>query len=70
MYAADRKMLLILTERKSRLTIVSKLKTHSARGVAKVTAELLSTTGRRVYTITNDNGGEFRFKDKEGYDVY
>ena len=70
MYIKDRKTLLILTERKTRYTLISKLETHQAKEVAAKTTHLLESTGRKVFTVTNDNGGEFRFKDKEPYDVY
>ncbi len=70
MYAKYRKTILVLTERKSRYTKLSKLKTHKASEVAKKTYELLKATGKRVYTITNDNGGEFRWKHKEKYKVF
>lgn len=70
MYVKDRKTLLVLTERKSRFTIVSKLQTHNAREVAQITRKLLQDTGKKTYSVTNDNGGEFRFKEKEPYNVY
>lgn len=70
MYVKDRKTILVLTERKTRYTLLSKLSTHNAKEVAKITTTLLTSTGHKVYTVTNDNGGEFRFKEKEPYDVY
>lgn len=70
MYVKDRKTLLVLTERKTRYTIITPLQTHNAKEVASKTTELLKGTGRKVYTITNDNGGEFRSKEKEPYSVF
>lgn len=70
MYVKGRKTLLVLTERKTRYTIISKLQTHNAKEVARITRELLDGTGKKTYSVTNDNGGEFRFKEKEPYDVY
>lgn len=70
MYVRDRKTLLVLTERKTRFTLIAKLQTHNAKEVAKVTNSMLSKTGRKTYSVTNDNGGEFRFKEKEPYDVF
>jgi transposase, IS30 family len=70
MYVKDRKTILVLTERKTRFTLLSKLETHKALEVSNVTKKLLKTTGRKVHTITNDNGGEFRFKEKEPFDVF
>lgn len=70
MYVKDRKTILVLTERKTRYTLLSKLKTHNAREVASITTQLLKSTGRKVFTMTNDNGGEFRFEKPESYDVF
>lgn len=70
MYVKDRKTILVLTERKTRFTILSKLETHQAKEVAAKTSALLLGTGKKVYTVTNDNGGEFRFKEKEPYEVF
>jgi IS30 family transposase len=70
MYVKNRKTILVLTERKTRLTLLAKLETHKAKEVSSLTRKLLLKTGRKIYTVTNDNGGEFRFKEKEPYDVY
>lgn len=70
MYVKDRKTIRVLTERKTRFTLLSKLQTHQAKEVASITTKLLNETGRKVFTVTNDNGGEFRFKEKEPYSVY
>jgi len=70
MYIKDRKTLLVLTDRKSRYTLIDKLETHTAKIVADKTSKLLKQAGRKVFTITNDNGGEFRFKSPEEYKVY
>lgn len=70
MYVKDRKTILVLTERKSRFTLLSKLQTHQAKEVATITSKLLNDTGKEVFTMTNDNGGEFRFKEPESYNVF
>jgi IS30 family transposase len=70
MYIKDRKTILVLTERKTRYTLLSKLESHQAKEVAAKTTSLLLSAGRKVFTVTNDNGGEFRFKEKEPYDVF
>jgi len=70
MYVKDRKTILVLTERKTRYTLLSKLESHQAKEVAARTTSLLLETGKKVFTVTNDNGGEFRFKEKEPYDVF
>lgn len=70
MYVKDRKTILVLTERKTRYTLLAKLNTHQAREVAAKTTELLTSTRKKVFSVTNDNGGEFRFKEREPYDVF
>jgi transposase, IS30 family len=70
MYVKDRKTILVLTERKTRYTILSKLESHNANEVAAKTSCLLKETGKKIFTVTNDNGGEFRSKSKEPYNVY
>lgn len=70
MYAKDRKTVLVCTDRKSRYTKLAILKGHRADDVMAETRRLLKEAGKRVYTITNDNGGEFRSKKKEAYKVF
>lgn len=70
MYTKNRGFLLVCLERKSRLIKIAKLNTHKSEEVSIKTQELISSTKRRVYTVTNDNGGEFRWKNPIGYDCY
>lgn len=70
MYVQDRKTILVLTDRKTRFTKIAPLVTHQAKEVAIKTKELLDSTGKKVFTVTNDNGGEFRWDGKIGFDVY
>jgi IS30 family transposase len=60
MYTKNRGFLLVCLERKSRLIKIAELKTHKAEEVAVTTTKLLKKAGRRVFTVTNDNGVEFR----------
>jgi IS30 family transposase len=51
--------LVSLTERKSRLTLLSKVKQKSADLVARSVQNLLEPIASRVLTLTSDNGKEF-----------
>lgn len=70
MYTKNRGFLLVCLERKSRLIRLRALKTHKAKEVSIETNKLIQSAGRRVYTVTNDNGGEFRWKDPIGYKCF
>lgn len=59
MYGANRQQLLVLTDRKSRYTKIAKMGTGNSKDVARITKGILSTLGKKVFTITNDNGSEF-----------
>lgn len=61
MYGANRQQLLVCTDRKSRYTKIGRMKAYSVLKVNKLTNTLLKRTRRRVHTITNDNGPEFRY---------
>ena len=60
MYAANNKELLVCVERKSRFTKMSRILHPSSAFVGQLTEELLNKTKRKVLSITNDNGSEFR----------
>lgn len=70
MYTKNRGFLLVCLERKSRLIKIAELKTHRAEEVSIMTSKLIHNAGRKVYTVTNDNGGEFRWKDPLGYKCF
>jgi len=59
-YGANRKQILICTERKSRFIKLSKLNSIDSKTVGLKTEELIKALPRRVHTITNDNGTEFK----------
>jgi IS30 family transposase len=59
MYGANRKQLLVFTERKSRFTKVKKMETGKSSKVKELTQSTLTQLGKRVFTVTNDNGSEF-----------
>lgn len=70
MYGANRQQLLIFTERKSRYTKVTKMQTGKSLDVKNITLRTLEATGRRVFTLTNDNGTEFNNNASLPYKVY
>lgn len=59
MYAANKQQILVLTDRKSRLTKLVRMKSIRPTDVTRMTEEVLKSVGP-VRTITNDNGPEFR----------
>jgi IS30 family transposase len=70
MYTKNRGFLLVCLERKSRLIKIAQLHSHKAEEVAKLTEKLVTSAGRKVHTITNDNGGEFRWKNPLSYQCF
>lgn len=70
MYTKNKGFILVCLERKSRLMKITELKTHRAEEVSIMTSKLINSVGRKVYTVTNDNGGEFRWKNPLGYKCY
>lgn len=70
MYGANRKQLLVFTERKSRLTKISYMGTGKSSEVRAKTESTLKSLGRRVFTVTNDNGTEFNDSASMPYKVY
>lgn len=70
MYVKDRKTILVLTDRKTRYTKLAPLYNHHSKEVAMKTKELIKATGKKAFTVTNDNGGEFRWDGQIGLKVY
>lgn len=70
MWVKNRGLILVCTERKSRLTKLAVLRSHKAQEVAAMTEKLLRQARGPILTVTNDNGGEFRWKDPLGYKCY
>jgi len=61
-YGANRQQVLVCTDRKSRYTKISKLKRADSTTVGEQTELLINSLSRRAYSVTNDNGTEFRGK--------
>lgn len=62
MYGANRNQLLVMTDRRTRFTKIAKIGKGSSSRVNEETLRLIEQTGTRAYSITNDNGSEFRGK--------
>jgi IS30 family transposase len=60
MHTLNGKQILVCSDRKSRLTKLSLLHSRKNTDVDAVTERLLKETRRRSYTMTNDNGSDFK----------
>ena len=63
MYVAKRRQILVCVDRKSRFTKIRRSISQKVSDVTRLTNQLLKETRRKVYSITNDNGPEFRKPD-------
>ena len=70
MYGANRKQVLVCTDRKTRYTKLARIDKSTNQSIAKLTTHLLRATKRKVLTITNDNGPEFKWGPKLSAPVY
>jgi len=70
MYGANKKQLLVCTERKSRYTIIKLMPKTNSTVISKLTLKVLKSSNRPYYSITNDNGTEFRGDSIKGIPVY
>lgn len=70
MYVSNRKQLLVMLDRKSRYIKLAKMEEGTSKFVNEKTQEVLKSLGRRVYTLTNDNGTEFSHSELMPYPVY
>ncbi len=62
MHTKDGIQLLVCTDRKSRFTKIAKVETRTRDKIDILTKKIIEETGKRIFTITNDNGGDFRGK--------
>ncbi|MCB0383848.1 MAG: IS30 family transposase [Bdellovibrionales bacterium] len=69
-YGANRKQILVLADRKSRYTRLEKMESRASSDVAQLTKKILSRLGKRVYSVTNDNGTEFNDAASLPWKVY
>jgi IS30 family transposase len=67
MYGANRKQLLVCTDRKSRFTRIAKITDSRSSAIAQLTKALV---GANAKTLTNDNGPEFKYGPKLDIPIY
>lgn len=67
---AQRKLVLVCTDRLSRYTLIRRVNKFKAQNISSLTMKMISTTGKRTFTITNDNGTEFRDGPNMSVPVY
>jgi IS30 family transposase len=70
MYGANRRQLLICTERKSKYTKIGLIKETRSSQINDLTLKLIKETNKKILSITNDNGSEFRRSLNEDIPVY
>lgn len=70
MYVANRRQILVCTDRKSRFIKIAKLHNLDSQSISALTWKVLRSTRKKVYTITNDNGPEFRATSIKGVPIY
>jgi len=59
-YGANRQQALVCTDRKSRYTKITKLDAIDSKTVGMETERLINSLSKKAFTVTNDNGPEFR----------
>lgn len=69
-YIAKRQQILVCTDRKSRFTKLARIKDYRTKAIAKLTVKMLKSTKQRIFTITNDNGPEFKHGPRICVPVY
>lgn len=70
MYGANRRQILVCTERKTRYTKLAIIKDGRSHEINELTLQILKETKKPVLSITNDNGSEFRRPLKNEIPVY
>lgn len=60
MHTKEGVQLLVCIDRKSRFIKIAKVSDRRGQAIAELSEKLISATGKRAYTITNDNGGDFK----------
>lgn len=70
MYVRDRKMILVMVERKSRYVRIGKLPSPTFPNAAKQTPKLMQVAGVKPLSITNDRGAEFKGATKIKTPIY
>ena len=70
MYGKDRSPVLVCTDRKTRFTKLAAVERATIEKVSEKTHILLDSVGKRVISVTNDNGLEFSSSNSIKYPTY
>jgi len=70
MHTLNAVQLLVCCDRKSRFVKIGRIEQRTSVEAGKLTRKLLESTGKKVHTITNDNGGDFKAFHDPGARVY
>lgn len=70
MHTKNGVQVLVCLDRKSRFIKIAIVKKRSSLEVGKLTEKLISSTGKKAYTVTNDNGGDFKGKHEMSLRTY
>ena len=70
MHTLNAVQILVCTDRKSRLTKIARLANRTNKEVDRITQKLIDETGKRAFTITNDNGADFKGENHLKIPVY
>ena len=70
MHTKNGVQLLVCQDRKSRFIKVDIVKKRTTYEIGKLTLKLIKEAGRKLYTLTNDNGGDFKGKCDLGVRTY
>lgn len=70
MYGANKKQLLVCTERKTKFTLFELMPSTNSSVVAALTKKILRRSKKPYLSVTNDRGTEFRGCQKMGVPVY
>lgn len=69
-FISNRHQVLVLTDRKSRYMMMEYIGKGTGKKVKLATAKMLKRLNKKVYTMTSDNGPEFKKIPEESFKVY
>jgi len=70
MYISERNQLVVLTERKSRLTMLKYIGKPTKEAMIKITRDIFKNLNHKAHSITQDNGSEFSGLPQEEFQRY
>lgn len=70
MYGANREQILVCVDRKTNYIKISRIEKYCSKWINQKTLQMIKGTGRKLHTMTNDNGSEFLGKSTLGVPTY